>query len=66
MTHCRTDGMPYCYKEYRPPISSFKKFSLKFYKPDGTLHSFGGGEVLLVFEFELEVPENNIKHLIGI
>ena len=64
MTHCRTDGMPYCCKEYNPPISSFKKFTLKFYKPDGSLHTFGSGEVTLVFEFEMEVIENTIKHLL--
>lgn len=59
MTHCRTDGMPFCKKEYNPPKGSFHKFTLSFYEPDGTLHSFGTGEVLLIFEIETSIMDRD-------
>ena len=57
--HCRTDGMPFCKKEYFPPKSSFSKFTLTFFNPDGTLHTFGTGEVTLIFEIETVVYDIN-------
>lgn len=55
--HCRTDGMAYCKKEYNPPKGSFSKWSLSFYEPDGNLHTFGSGEVTLIFEVETKIAD---------
>ena len=57
--HCRTDGMPYCKKTWSPPKGSFHKWTLEFYNPDGTLHTFGTGEVMLVFEIEQRIMDKN-------
>lgn len=59
ITHCRTDGMPFCKKEWNPPKGSFHKFTLSFYEPDGTLHVFGTGEVTLIFEIEMVISDKD-------
>lgn len=53
--HCRTDGMPFCKKEWNPPKGSFSKWTLEFYNPDGTDHTFGSGECMLIFEIETKI-----------
>ena len=59
MVHCRTDGMPYCKKTWNPPKGSFSKWTLSFYNPDGTLHSFGTGECTLIFEIEQRILDKD-------
>ena len=59
LVHCRTDGMPFCKKSYNPPKGSFSKWTLSFYEPDGTLHTFGSGEVMLIFEIETSIADRN-------
>lgn len=55
MVHCRTDGMPFCKKIWNPPKGSFHRWTLEFYNPDGTEHTFGTGEILLIFEIETTI-----------
>lgn len=59
MVHCRTDGMPFCKKQWNPPKGSFSKWTLSFFNPDGTAHSFGSGEVLLIFEIETKILDKD-------
>ena len=59
MVHCRTDGMPFCKKVWNPPKGSFSKWTLTFYNPDGTLHSFGTGECTLIFEIEQKILDKD-------
>ena len=59
MVHCRTDGMPFCKKKWNPPKGSFTKWTLSFFNPDGTEHTFGTGELTLIFEIETRMMDKD-------
>lgn len=59
IVHCRTDGMPFCKKEWNPPKGSFHKFTMSFKTPDGALYTFGTGELMLIFEIETTILDKD-------
>ena len=59
MVHCRTDGMPFCKKKWDPPKGSFSQWTLSFFNPDGTEHTFGTGELTLIFEIETKIMDKD-------